>query len=170
VDGSDLLLTSAEVAVTFAGFASLVSIFGGRTSRDGAHIDRNRLRTMLVCSLAVAALCFVPFVPQQYGLAEATSWRLSSVALLAAILGLVARVARDYRAVREAGIRLSLGIRILNSGLLLGPLLLAIANVAGWSGTYTSGHYLVCLLALLALAGVQFARMIDSLVFGASSP
>ena len=44
----DLLLTSAEVAVTFAGFASLVTVFGSRSSRDGAQIDANRLRTMLV--------------------------------------------------------------------------------------------------------------------------
>jgi len=160
----DLLLTSAEVAVTFAGFASLVALFGSRASRDGLHIDGNRLRTMVVCSLLVVALALFPFVPFRYGLPEAVVWRVSSGALLLAVIWLTLRIARDYGAVRAADIRLGLFIRVLNSGLVFGPMALALFNLFGGSEASAPGNYLVGLLSLLALAGVQFARLIDSLV------
>jgi hypothetical protein len=164
VEDRDLLLTSAEVAVTFAGFASLVAMFGARASRDGLHIDANRLRTMVVVSLLVAALALFPFVPFRYGLPEAVVWRISSGALLLAVIWLTLRIARDYGAVRAAGIRLGRFIRVLNSGLVFGPMVLAVINVLGGSEASAPGNYLVGLLSLLALAGVQFARLIDSLV------
>jgi len=160
----DLLLTSAEVAVTFAGFASLVAMFGSRASRDGLHIDANRLRTMVVCSLLVVALALFPFIPFRYGLPEAAVWRLSSGALLLAVIWLAMRVAHDYSAVRAAGIRLGLFIRVLNAGLVLGPMALAVCNLLGGSESSAPGNFLVGLLSLLALAGLQFARLIESLV------
>ena len=160
----DLLLTSAEVAVTFAGFASLVALIGSRSSRDGLHIDANRLRTMVVCSLLVVALALFPFVPFRYGLPEAAVWRISSGALLLAVIWLTLRIARDYSAVRGAGIRLGLLIRVLNAGLVLGPMGIAAFNLLGASEASAPANYLVGLLSLLALAGVQFARLIDSLI------
>ncbi len=160
----DLLLTSAEVAVTFAGFASLVALFGSRASRDGLHIDGNRLRTMVVCSLLVVALALFPFIPFRYGLPEAAVWRVASGALLLATIWLTLRILRDYTAVSAAGIRLGLFIRVLNSGLVFGPMALALFNLFGGSEAAAPGNYLVGLLSLLALAGVQFARLIDSLV------
>ncbi len=170
MEDRDLLLTSAEVAVTFAGFASLVAIFGSRTSRDGLHIDANRLRTMVVCSLLVVALALFPFVPFRYGMPDAIVWRISSGALLAAVVWLVLRIARDYRAVTAAGIRLSLFIRVLNSGLVFVPMGLAVLNVLGVFEASAPANYLVSLLSLLALAGVQFARLIDSLAMAPLAP
>jgi hypothetical protein len=160
----DVLLVSAEVAVTFAGFASLVALFGSRASRDGLHIDGNRLRTMVACSLLVVALALFPFVPLRYGFSEALVWRISSAALLLGGIWLTSRIARDYGAVRAAGIRIQLFIRVLNSGLVFAALGLALANLFGASDPWAAANYLAGLLALLALAGVQFARLIESLV------
>ena len=170
MEDRDLLLTCAEVAVTFAGFASLVALFGSRSSRDGLHIDGNRLRTMVVCSLLVVALALFPFVPLRYGLSQATVWRVASGALLLATIWLTLRILRDYSAVRNAGIRLGRFIRVLNSFLVLGPMALATANLLGVSGAAAPAHYLVGLLSLLGLAGVQFARLIDSLVMVPAAP
>lgn len=159
-----MLLVCAEVAVTFAGFASLVALFGSRASRDGLHIDGNRLRTMVACSLLVVALALFPFVPYRYGLSEALVWRISSVALLLGGIWLTSRIARDYGAVRAAGIRITLFIRVLNASLVFGALGLALVNLVRSSAGWASANYLAGLLALLALAGVQFARLIESLV------
>jgi hypothetical protein len=41
---------------------------------------------------------------------------------------------------------------------------LAVFNLLGGSESSAPGNYLVGLLSLLALAGLQFARLIDSLV------
>ena len=50
---SDLLLTFAEVAVAFAGFASLVSILGQRSSPDDLRATSVRMRAMILYSLLV---------------------------------------------------------------------------------------------------------------------
>ncbi len=43
------------VAVAFAGFASLVSILGRRSSRDDPRINAVRMRSMILYSLLVVA-------------------------------------------------------------------------------------------------------------------
>ena len=48
---SELLFSIAEVAVAFAGFASIVGALGRRYSRDDPRLDSFRLRTMLSASL-----------------------------------------------------------------------------------------------------------------------
>jgi Kef-type K+ transport system membrane component KefB len=152
----------AEVAVAFAGFASVVGIFAGRSGHQASRIDANRLRTMLTCSLSVVALSLVPFVPLGYGVSESASWRMSSAAVLAATVGVAARILLDYAALRRAGGRVGVGIRVLNSILVIVPLLLATSNLIGWSGTSAPASYLVSLLSLLLLAGIMFARLIES--------
>ena len=164
MEDRDILLTSAQVAVTFAGFASLVSVFGGRATRDGAHIDGNRLRTMMLSSLLVGALSLVPFVPLRYGVGEEEGWRIASGVMLLGVVWLAWRALRDTRVARDAGIRIGRGIFWLNGLLLLVPLALSAYNAAGWSDDAAPANYLLALLDLLVLAGIQFARLIESLV------
>ncbi len=52
---SDVLLTIAEVAVAFAGFASLVGVLGQRSSADDPRVIGLRMRGMLLSSLMVVA-------------------------------------------------------------------------------------------------------------------
>ena len=59
---SDLLLTTAELSVAFAGFASLASILGRRFSRDDPRLNAGLLN-MLTLSLSVTALALVPHLP-----------------------------------------------------------------------------------------------------------
>lgn len=49
----DILLTTAEVAVAFAGFASLVTILGRRSAHVDPRITELRFRGMLTNSLLV---------------------------------------------------------------------------------------------------------------------
>jgi hypothetical protein len=89
---SDLLLTIAEVAVTFAGFASLVGILGRRSSRDDPRVLGVRMRAMLLFSLLAVAFSLLPLILHRYEFAEASIWRASSTlfaVLLAAVGGWV---------------------------------------------------------------------------------
>ncbi len=78
---AEILLTTAEIAVAFAGFASLVTILGRRSSRVDPRIIAMRFRGMLTNSLLVVAFSMIPLLLFRYGLRETAVWRISSVLL-----------------------------------------------------------------------------------------
>jgi hypothetical protein len=82
VPETDTLLTVAEVAVAFAGFASLVSILGRGTSDADPRILSVRMRAMLISSLLVVGFSLVPVIMHGYGMPTHNSWVVSSVLLL----------------------------------------------------------------------------------------
>jgi hypothetical protein len=86
MDPQDLLLTTAELAVAFAGFASLVGVFSQR--RTG-KIDRdvaNPLRVMLDYSLITLFSSLGPFLPMISDTKETVVWQLSSALWIGGIL------------------------------------------------------------------------------------
>ena len=80
---SDVLLTIAEVAVAFAGFASLVGVLGQRTSADDPRVIGVRMRGMLLSSLMVVAFSLFPILLAGYGASPDLLWMGCSLALLA---------------------------------------------------------------------------------------
>lgn len=84
---TDTLLTVAEVAVAFAGFASLVSILGRGTSDADPRVLSLRMRAMLISSLLVVGFSLVPVILHSYGAGPSMSWRASSGLLLVTSLG-----------------------------------------------------------------------------------
>ena len=77
----EILQTFAEVAVAFAGFASLISLLG-RSSEflDGSATTRDGSRT----SLLVTAFALFPFVaPCGWYFRARGAWRLSAILLVA---------------------------------------------------------------------------------------
>ena len=75
---SELLLTTAELSVAFAGFASLASILSRRLSQDDPRVDSGRLINMLTPSLTVTALTLAPFLPMLFEWSHGAVWRASS--------------------------------------------------------------------------------------------
>jgi hypothetical protein len=73
---NETLLTIAEVAVGFAGFASIVTVLGRRRYPQSLQ-DSLRLRIMLVYSVMVVFLCIIPEILNGYGLPVGTVWRAS---------------------------------------------------------------------------------------------
>jgi hypothetical protein len=80
MEGSDELLTIAELAVGLAGIAGLVVAF----TRDGRLLPTDRYRFILLFSLALfaAALAFVPFGFHHAGKAGPALWSASISLLL----------------------------------------------------------------------------------------
>lgn len=102
---SDVLLTIAEVAVAFAGFASLVSILGQQDSLDPPLVLGLRMRAMLLTSLLVVGFSLVPIVLHEYGLGAHAVWVFASLGLLAASLGYASWLLGAFRAIGRARIR-----------------------------------------------------------------
>ena len=60
MEHQDLLLTFAEVAVAFAGFSAVVSMFDRRSERDDPRVRHYRVRVMVEYSVCVSIFAFVP--------------------------------------------------------------------------------------------------------------
>ena len=163
---ADLMLTVAEVAVTFAGFAGLVTVIAQRLSGADTHLATLRLQAMLMLSLLVAAFSFVPQLVAGFGLSEEAVWRASSglyglawsgYMLFAMRLGLALQTARALPA--GAALRINQVVHLIS------PLLL-LAGAAGVWNSMTAQVYTVALFGMLYISGVLFVQVFVSLVRG----
>ena len=82
----NILLEISEVAVAFAGFASLVGILGRGTSAADPRVLSLRMRAMLLTSLLVVGFSLVPVILNGYGAAPHRNWTTSSLMLLMTVI------------------------------------------------------------------------------------
>ena len=68
------LYSIAEIAVTIAGFAALVSVLSWRRGDFDARAEGLRLIVALEASLFVAAFALAPLIPHKFGLDPAVTW------------------------------------------------------------------------------------------------
>ena len=93
---ADLMLTTAQIGMALAGFASLVTLLRRPSPRADARLNEIRFRSMIELSLALAAFSLLPFIPAELRLSEAVSWRLASaVYSLGALVFLVHSLRRN---------------------------------------------------------------------------
>ncbi|MCH7644545.1 MAG: hypothetical protein IH974_06875 [Myxococcales bacterium] len=153
----DILLTTAELAVAFAGFASLVTILGRRSSRADPRIVAMRFRGMLTNSLLVVAFSMIPLVLFRYGLRESVVWRLSSALLaLAGGINFLALLLHARPLFREA-VPISSLRRVVTFGLIGLAEVVLVLNASGVTGRIASAAYLTGLLLFLCIAGFAAA-------------
>ena len=84
---AEFLFIIAEVAVAFAGFASIVAVLGQRSTRDHPRLDASRLRGLLECSLVVVAFSLFPYAATRFFANDPAAWRLSGGLFAAVALG-----------------------------------------------------------------------------------
>jgi len=163
MDGIDSLLTVAEVAVAFAGFATLAGLIGQDPSRDHPEVDAVRLRNMVTISLVVVALSFVPVVVVGIARSERIGWIASSVIATIWTLACWIRTVGRARRVRHLpgySIRLDRTVRALAGCSLIGW----VVNSTGLPGSFSYEIYLTALLLGLATSGVLFSLVVASLL------
>ena len=164
---ADLMLTVAEVAVTFAGFAGLVTVIAQRLSGGDTFLAIGRLQSMLVLSLLVAAFSFVPQLVAGFGLSEEAVWRTSSGLYGLAWVGyLLLFYLRLGSALRAAGTKYR-GVALYINAVVhaISPLLL-FAGVAGVWNSMTAQVYTIALFGMLYISGVVFVQVFVSLAHG----
>ncbi len=159
---SDVLLEIAEVAVAFAGFASLVGILGQQDSVDPPLVLGYRMKGMLLTSLLVVGFAFVPIVLDEYGLGERTVWVVASLALLGVSVSYAGWLLGAFRELGTAGVRPSrFQRRVIVPTLLLSQAavaLLLLANLLVADGAV----YLTALGLLLFQSGFLFCLIVFS--------
>jgi hypothetical protein len=155
----DTLLTIAEIAVALAGFASLVSVIGGRQNDTSRVFASLRLRTMLEVAFRNTFFALLPLPFLQLAPSDPILWRISSGLYIATTIGYFFLRRRENESTRERW--LSLSTRILFSITILAGL----ANVLGLGGANAFSLYLANLLLGLWVAGLYFVSVSAS-VFG----
>jgi hypothetical protein len=163
----DALFVIAELAVAFAGFASIVAILGRRAGRDDPELDGSRIRSMLDTSLLVVAFALIPLLPLEAGLSDQASWRLSAAAFAISGALLLVRMLREVTRLKgvvpgyePARSWLATSYFLMGSAILV----LTAAATAVLSPALFRVAYLWALYSYLTLSGLLFLRLVQSLI------
>lgn len=159
---SDLLLTTAEVSIAFAGFASLVSLLGRRRGEQTLLLDVARLRGMIFSSLLALAFSLFPFLPHALGASTEAVWRISSGIFF---LPGGALIWVQIRYLKQAGWSQA-GSLYVNFPLALLILGLLAANALLDFGKFSAGIYVFCLFSFLFVSGFLFSLAFLSFLTG----
>jgi hypothetical protein len=158
VQHTELLSTLAEVSIVFAGFTGVVGMLGLRTDDPGYQGQRFQIGAMIGYSLIAALFSIVPLILSAVGLSDAAAWRLSSVGLLAAMLGWTALGISRSRNLKRSGYRPVRMIQVIMRTTTAFILLILLANAVGFLGLHAGGAYVACVFIPLVYAAVFFLR------------
>ena len=158
MQSTDALLTIAQIAVAFAGFASIFTAVTGRNGTIKSPVDRMRFRVMLYASLSAIGFSLLPFVFLYMGVLEAHVWRVCS-SILALYLGvnLLLRGRAVFRLVRKRELNPAFAFPAMAvSG---GVIVLQLAVLADLVSP-SIGPYFLGLYYLLAQSAVSFSTLV----------
>jgi hypothetical protein len=167
VDG--FLLTVAEVAVAFAGFAGLVTVLTQRLTKTERDFDVVRFRDMLLLSLIAAAFALFPTLPVTFGASEEITWRISSGLFVVAWAGFGLQGLLAGFRLSRSGTRPFARPLFWNNLVAYVPSVVALVLVAAGADAVAgvrAGVYLAALYVLLYLAGAYFVALFVSLARG----
>lgn len=162
LENTDTLLSMAEIAAAFAGFAALVSVLRRRSGSPGDAVhDLLRLRLVISSSVAGVAGALIPVGLSGYGVDPSLTWRISALIFLVFDNGIIASFVSNYRPVRGTFEPDRLAVVVV-SGLELveqGSLLAVVFGLAAGSGP---ALYVTALIANVCQAGFIFVRFVGS--------
>ena len=161
LEQADTLLSIAEIAATFAGFAALVTLFGRRrVAGSGAH-DLLRLRLVITTSVIVVVAALIPVALAGFGLDPRLDLRLSAGGYLVLHWVAIVSFINSYQPVR--GLfppdRLAVTVAFVVEILVQAALFVIVLGLfaARHEGLYTSA-----LIGTLAQAAFVFLRLVES--------
>ena len=159
MQGADVLLTIAEVAVAFAGFASVVVLFQHRDLNRWPAAVVVRLRTMIEGSLTALFSALLPFVLHHLGLAGDGLWAISSLVLALAYVAFGTLVWRRSRGALASG-ELSRFFSVTVAAISIFVFAALLLNASGIIFHRAFGAYLVGVSWALVFASLMFLRVV----------
>lgn len=161
MQGEDVLLTIAEIAIAFAGFSGIVVVFSRREGQwTGA--DRVAFWEMISSSLMILMLALLPFLFHHAGLRHPAVWGwCSGLAAAAFVVRGLHSVSNAARAgAFRAGNLFSVGTAFLVGGVLIAIGL--ICNAAGLVFERIFAPYLAALLFYLLVGCFSFWNLLTA--------
>jgi hypothetical protein len=162
LENTDTLLSLAEIAAAFAGFAALVSVIrrGANQPADSAH-DLLRLRLVIGGSVAGVAAALVPVGLVGYGLDASISWRIAALLFLVFDNGILVSFTAAYKPVRGKFPPDRLAVTVVMCLEALEQLSLVAVLFALAPGN-APALYVTALIANICQAGFIFVRFVGS--------
>jgi hypothetical protein len=163
----DTLLTIAEIAVAFAGFAGIASVLGRRHPSIDPRVNALRLHNMVDVGLGVIFMAFAPVlldaVMPHITSDERWFWPLTSGIALLWGVALFLRMSNRARPVEQLiGYDLPGQLRVKVLGVLaMGS---AACNIAFPDHALSYAVYLSAVLICLTVCGILFMRILNSLL------
>lgn len=162
LENTDTLLSMAEIAAAFAGFAALVSVLRRRADRAAESVhDLLRLRLVISSSVAGVAAALVPVGLAGYGLETGLTWRLAAVIFLIFDNGIIFSFISSYRPVRGSFPPDRLAVTIVSALEVVEQMSLG-AVVLGLVPSSAAALYVTALIANICQAGFIFVRFVGS--------
>ena len=161
LENTDTLLSMAEIAAAFAGFAALVSVLSRRGSRPSEIHDLLRLRLVISSAVAGVAAALIPVGLAGYGLGEGLIWRLAAVMFLVFDNGIILSFTRAYKPVQGTFPPDNLAVAVVSIVEVLEQVSLIIV-VLGLSTVNAPALYVTALIANICQAGFIFVRFVGS--------
>lgn len=161
LDQSDALLTIAEVAATFAGFAALVTLFARRRVAAAAVHDLLRLRLVIGMSVVAVVAALVPVALAGYGLDEHATWRVAAGIFLLMIYSVIGSFIASYGPVKGTfpPDKLAVSVAfILEVAIQIGLVMILL----GVGAERDYGLYVSALIATIAQSAFVFLRLVES--------
>lgn len=160
IDPAEALGIGAQVAITLAGFAGVVVVFGSSAVHQWSPVDRFRLRLMLLGSSLALSLCLLGMLLLAAELAPPLAWRASSLAVASLLLpGLIGNLVtfRRFPADELERTGASPAIFYASSALGFAVVALELGNAALLAAFWP--FFLAIVLSLL-ISMLQFVRLI----------
>jgi hypothetical protein len=162
LENTDTLLSLAEIAAAFAGFAALVSVIrrGANQPADAAH-DLLRLRLVIGGSVAGVAAALVPVGVVGYGIDTSISWRIAAALFLIFDTGIWVSFTAAYQPVKGAfpPDRLAVAVVMFLEGVEQISLVVVLLALAPGNAP---ALYVTALIANICQVGFIFVRFVAS--------
>lgn len=153
----DTLMAIAQIAATFIGFGGVVFAVESASVRGVSDAEKNAIMNLLIPSIAVLFLAFIPLVVSTSGASEARMWRGSN-AILGAVHSFLLLGA--FRAAIRNKLLEPVPLRFI---LLGGGSLAVLANVAivfGLVPQLAATVFVAGLVWFLFISAIQFVMLI----------
>ena len=158
IQGGEVLLTMAQIAIGLAGFSGVVAAFS--RTRDFPAPDRVRFLMLVGGTFLVILLAFVPFLLELGGMEEPGLWRWSSGIWLVGLVACAPLIVAGRRIILREG-RPAPGWSLLTVlAIAAGATLAQAGNVVGWPYPPGVVPYLLGLLAGLIGSGAIFVYLV----------
>jgi hypothetical protein len=162
LENTDALLSLAEIAAAFAGFAALVSVIRRKRDDPGEVVhDILRLRLIISSSVVGVAAALVPVGLAGYGIPEELIWRLSSLTFLGLSYGIIFSFVNAYKPVQgdfppdRLAVLVATFLEVVEQGSLVVVLL-------GFPVGNPAALYVTALIGNICQAGFIFVRFVAS--------
>lgn len=158
IEGGQVLLTLAEIAVGLAGFSGVVAAFS--RTRDFPPEDRVRFLMLVGGTFFVILLALVPFLFELGGMTESETWRWSSGVWLFGLVGFTPLVVAGRRIIVRRGQPAPGWSLLLVAAVSLAAALAQLGNVLGWPYAPGPVPFLLGLMAGLLGSGSIFVYLV----------